>query len=72
MHVNFTQSSLNATTGTVTATFNAPAAGTYYIGIKFSTSTVKGKTAPSPATVGYSFATTGVTGSAASLQLVKK
>jgi hypothetical protein len=48
----FTQSSTNGTTGTVTVTFNASSAGTYYISIKFSTSSVIGKTAPNPSTVG--------------------
>jgi hypothetical protein len=62
-HGNFSQSAINNTTaGTVTVTFNAPTAGVYYIGIKFSTSSVDGKTAPTPTTVGYSYSTTGVFG----------
>jgi hypothetical protein len=61
-HGNFTQGTINNTTGTVTVTFNAPIAGVYYIGIKFSTSSVDGKTAPTPTTVGYSYSTTGVFG----------
>jgi len=72
VHAGFTQSSINSTTGTVTATFTAPAAGTYYIGIKFSLSSVTGKTAPTPTTVSYSYSTTGVPGSTNSLNLVKK
>jgi hypothetical protein len=70
-HGNFTQSTINNTTGTVTVTFNAPTAGIYYIGIKFQTSSVDGKTAPTPTTVGYSYSTTGVSGSAQGLNLVK-
>ena len=72
VHATFTQSSINATAGTVTATFNAPTAGTYYIGIKFSASSVTGKTAPTPGTVGYSYSTTGVPGSTDGLNVVKK
>lgn len=72
VHATFTQTSTNGTTGTVTATFNASTAGTYYIAIKFSTSNVVGKTAPSPSTVGYTYNTTGVPGSTSGLSLVKK
>ena len=72
VHASFTQSSINSTTGTVTATFAARTAGTYYIGIKFSTSTVTGKTAPTPDTVGYSYSTTGIPDSTSGLNLVKK
>ena len=71
-HATFTQSSINATAGTVTATFNTPRAGIYYIGIKFSTSSVTGKNAPTPSTVDYSYSTTGVAGSTNGLNLVKK
>jgi hypothetical protein len=71
LHGTFTQSPINnTTTGTVTVTFNAPTAGIYYIGIKFSTSSVKDKTAPAPTTVGYSYSTTGVPGSTNGLNLV--
>ena len=70
-HGNFTQSTINNTTGTVTVTFNAPIAGVYFIGIKFQTSSVDGKTAPTPTTVGYGYSTTGVSGSAQGLNLVK-
>ena len=71
-HGNFTQSTINNTTGTVTVTFNAPTAGIYYIGVKFQTKSVDGKTAPTPTTVGYSYSTTGVSGSAQGLNLVKR
>ena len=73
MHGTFTQRPINnRTTGTVTVTFNAPTPGTYYIAIKFSTSSVTGKTAPTPSTVGYTYSTTGVPGSTSSLNLVKR
>jgi hypothetical protein len=71
-HGNFTQSTINNTTETVTVTFNAPTAGIYYIGIKFQKSSVDGQTAPTPPTVGYSYSTTGVSGSAQGLNLVKQ
>jgi hypothetical protein len=71
-HGNFTQSTINNTTGTVTVTFNATTAGIYYIGVKFQTSSVGGKTAPTPTTVGYSYSTTGVAGSTKGLNLVKQ
>ena len=46
--------------------------GQFYIGIKYDASSVKGATAPSPTTVHYTFAMTGVAGSEQSLDLVKK
>ena len=73
VNATFTQSPINnTTTGTVTVTFNAPTAGIYYIGIKFSPSSATGKTAPTPTTVGYSYSTTGVPGSTSGLNLVPK
>jgi hypothetical protein len=72
VHGTFTQSSINNTSGTVTVTFNAATAGTYYIGVKFQTTSVTGKTAPTPSTVGYTYSTTGVPGSTSSLNLVKR
>ena len=73
MHGDFSQSPINnTTTGTVTVTFNAATAGIYYMGIKFSTKSVDGKTAPAPgSTVGYSFDTTGVPGSTSGINLIK-
>jgi hypothetical protein len=38
----------NSTTGDVTISFNAPAAGTYIIGVKFNSKSIQGETAPSP------------------------
>ncbi|HJQ49910.1 MAG TPA: hypothetical protein VJ838_05305, partial [Gaiellaceae bacterium] len=46
--------------------------GIVYIGIKYNPGTVVGKPAPNPATVTYTFATTGVPGSTSSVNLVKK
>jgi len=61
----------NLTTGTVTVTFNAPPAGTYFIGIKYSANSVGGSPAPSPGTtVHYNFTTTGVPGSTSGLDLI--
>jgi hypothetical protein len=52
--------------------WNAPSAGTYFISIKYSTSSVVGVTAPTPSTVHYVFSTVGVPGSTSGLDLVKK
>jgi hypothetical protein len=67
-HPSITQSG-----GTVTVMFNAPAAGTYFISIKYSANSVVGSPAPSPGTtVHYDFMTTGVPGSTSGLDLVRK
>ena len=59
--------------GTVTVTFNAPTAGIYFIGIKYSANSVVGRPAPSPGTtVHYNFTMTGVPGSTSGLDLVPK
>jgi hypothetical protein len=51
----------------------AGAGGTFYIGIKYDTSSLVGANAPSPGTnVDYSFSTTGVLGSSDGLRLSKK
>ena len=58
-------------TGTVTVQWNAPTAGTYYFGLKYSVNSLVGDNAPSPGTtVHYNFATTGVPGSTSGLDLV--
>ena len=63
----------NATTGTVTVSFNAPTAGTYIISLKYDSGSVKGAAAPSPGTtVHYDFNTTGVPGSTSGIDLVPK
>jgi uncharacterized repeat protein (TIGR01451 family) len=64
--------SITQSNGDVTVTFTASSAGTYIIGIKYNTGTVKGATAPSPSTVQYSFTTSGTPNSTSSLNLVKK
>jgi uncharacterized protein len=66
----FTQSSTNAAAGTVTVTFNAPTAGTYYVNVAFRTGSLKGATAPSPSAVNYRFSTTGVPGTTRALDLM--
>jgi hypothetical protein len=53
----------------VTASFTATTAGTYYIGIHYTTAAVKGQTVPSPATVHYQFSIGGVAGSTSGLDL---
>ena len=59
--------------GTTTVKFTATKAGTYYIGIKYSPSSVVGETVPSPLpTFTYTFATTGVTGSSSKVTLGPK
>src|SRR5579884_686467 len=70
--VSGTKITQSSATGTVTVKFNAGTGGTFYIGIKFSTSHVVGEPAPSPSPVDYTFITTGVTGSTSDIYLVKK
>jgi hypothetical protein len=55
--------------GNVTTSFNAPAAGTYNLVIKYSTTTVRNHAVPSPPTVTYSFSTNGVGNSTATINL---
>jgi hypothetical protein len=52
-----------------TAQWNASSDGTYYIGLRLGTSSVKNQTAPSPPTVHYAFSTNGVTGSTSGIDL---
>jgi len=68
----FTQSSTNGTNGTVTVTFNAPTAGPFTISVKFDPQNADGQRAPNPSTIGYTFSTTGVSGSTQLLNLAKK
>lgn len=61
----------NPTTGAVTVQWNAPTAGTYFISLKFNSSSVKGNPAPSGnGNVHYDFNTTGVPGSTSGLDLL--
>jgi hypothetical protein len=65
--------SLSTSGGVTTITFNASSAGTYIIGIKYDTQSVKGFSAPSPGTtVHYTFTLAGFPSSTEGLNLVKK
>ena len=59
------------TTKAATVSFNAATAGTYYIALKYDSKSVAGLPAPSPTTIHYNFATTGVPGSTSGLDLIK-
>jgi uncharacterized repeat protein (TIGR01451 family) len=63
---SFSQSGSN-----VTVRFNAPSPGTYYLSVRYTTTTVRRKAVPSPPTVHYSFATAGVSGSSAGVDLTQ-
>ncbi len=56
---------------TATVKFNAPTAGTYFIGINFIAQSLLGQPAPSPTTVHYDFTTIGVLDSTSGLDLLK-
>jgi hypothetical protein len=55
--------------GTFTVQWNAPSAGTYFIGLRLSTSAVNRMPVPSPPTVHYAFSTNGVAGSTSGIDL---
>ena len=55
--------------GSFTVQWNGASAGTYYVGLRLSTSSVRNKTAPSPPTVGYQFSTNGVASSTSTINL---
>jgi hypothetical protein len=55
--------------GTFTVQWNAASAGTYFIGLRLSTSGLRNRTAPNPPTVHYSYSTSGVTGSTSGIDL---
>ena len=60
-------------TGAYTVTVTGLTAGSYIIGIKYDSGTIKGFTAPTPGTtVHYDFATGGVPGSTQGIDLIKK
>jgi hypothetical protein len=71
---NFVQNTTSGADSTVTVTFNAPNAGSYFIGLKFKADSLKGLLAPtSPATtIGYSFSTNGVPGSTSIVSIIKQ
>lgn len=69
----FVQDTTSGANSAVTITFNAPSAGTYYIGLKFKADSLKGLVAPTPATtIGYSFSINGVLGSTNALSFIKQ
>jgi hypothetical protein len=55
--------------GSFTAQWNAASAGTYYVSLKLTTANVKSQPAPTPPTVHYQYATSGVTGSTTGVDL---
>jgi hypothetical protein len=54
---------------TFTVQWNAASSGTYFIGLRLSTSSVNRRPVPSPPTVHYQFSTNGVTGSTSGIDL---
>src|SRR5262249_1411256 len=58
--------------GVTTIKFRAATAGTYIIGVKYSTGGVVGQTAPSPSTVHYTFTEDSHSNTTQSIDLVKK
>ena len=72
LKATITQGSTNGTAGTISVSFNAPAAGTYFVGLKLSTNSLKGLSEPSPTTVSYEFSTQLVADTTRSLNLVKQ
>jgi uncharacterized protein len=65
-------STITQANGDATVSWPAGAGGTFYIGIKYDTSSLVGANAPSPTNVDYSFSTTGVLGSSDGLRLSRK
>ena len=66
-------SATQAANGDVTVNWTAATAGTFYIGLKYNTSSIVGGAKPNPGTnVDYEFATTGVPGSTEGVRLSKK
>ena len=70
LKATITQSSVNASSGTISVAFTAPVAGTYYLGIKLSSSPLKGLAQPTPSTVSYRFSTQLVADTTRNLDLV--
>jgi hypothetical protein len=58
--------------GSVTASFTAPSAGTYYLAVRYLASSAVGQTVPSPTTVHYAFSAVGVAGSTSGFELAKQ
>jgi len=70
LKATITQSSVNASSGTISVAFTAPTAGAYYLGIKLSSSPFKGLNPPAPSTVSFRFSTQLVTDTTRSLDLL--
>jgi len=64
--------SFNSSNGDVTVTWNAGTGGTFYISVKYDTTSLVGATKPSSPPVQYQFQTNGVPGSTSGLTLSKK
>jgi hypothetical protein len=58
--------------GSVTAGLSAPTAGDYWLAVVYKVSAINGQPTPSPTTVHYLFSTAGVSGSAATLDLLRQ
>jgi hypothetical protein len=58
--------------GSVTVDFTAPTAGTYYLAVRYLSSSANGQAEPSPTTVHYEFSTVGRSGSTSGLDLAKQ
>jgi hypothetical protein len=64
---------ISQSNGAVTVTWSAGTGGTFYISVKYDTTSLVGATKPSPGTnVTYTFQTAGVPGSTEGLTLSKK
>jgi hypothetical protein len=63
---------VNTSAGVTTVTFTAPTAGTYFIGVKYDSGSVKGFAPPSGGTAHYDFSTGGVPGSTQGIDLKPK
>ena len=58
--------------GSVTVGFNATAAGTYLIAVRYHSNAVNGQATPAPTTIHYLFSTAGVSSSTATLDLLRQ
>jgi hypothetical protein len=66
---------VSSSNGTVTVSWPAGTGGTFFLGIKYDTTSLKGATKPGPGNltyVDYQFVTSGVPGSTQGLRLSKK
>ena len=63
---------ISQSNGDVTVTWNAGADGTFYISVKYDTTSLVGATKPTSPPVQYQFQTTGVSGSTEGLKLSLK